>query len=255
MTGCTSFIAQRGPLFLERPKECQAFLTALDQEVDNAGVRDAANYPVPGFPYFRTNRFLSRLKDNIHSDEGRERWSGWMRMLDLESRKKEISNLPDVLISSMTMKQATPSSHPQRYEQVDSCSETLFQHDKTRSDFYQTLLPLVDVPDEYSIAMRTFGLYPLVAIPVAILTDISRKKIQSWYDTSLENLPVDGRLRAFIPAEGFSLGENEVQTFIEASRENPQGVPLPDQNLRKRLVQHFAPVFIQDVVASYDQIG
>ncbi len=255
MTGCTSLVAKRVPLSLDRPKECQAFLTALDQELDKAGVKDAASYPVPGFPYLRTNRFLSRLKDNIHSEKERDQWSRWMQMLDLESRRKEIGNLPDPLISSIALQQPTPSSRPQLYEQVESCSEMLFQHDKTRPDSYETLIPLLDVPDEYSFAMRAFGLYPLAAVPVAILTNTSRKKIQSWYETSLENLPVDGRLKAFIPAENSFLGENEVSAIIEASRENSLGIPLPDQNLKKRLVQHFAPVFIQDVAASYDQIG
>jgi hypothetical protein len=178
-----------------------------------------------------------------------------MRILDLESRRKEISNLPDALVSSLSSEQRTLSSRAQFYEHAKSCSEVLFEHDKARPDFYETLLPLVDVPDEYSLAMRIFGLYPLVAIPVAITTDISRKKVRSWYDTGLENLPVDGRLRAFTPAESSSLGDNEVHAIIDASRENSLGVPLPDQNLRKRLVQYFAPIFIQDVVASYDQIG
>jgi hypothetical protein len=42
---------------------------------------------------------------------------------------------------------------------------------------------------------------------------------------------------------------------MDASRENSLGLPLPDQNPGKKLVQHFAPVFIQDVAASYDEIG
>jgi len=255
MTGCASFTAQRVSQSMERPKECQAFLTALDQEVEKAGIRDAASHPVAGFPYLRTNRFLSRLKNNIHSEQGREQWSRWMWVLDLESGRKEISNLPDALFPLLSLKQQTLSNRARCYEQAESCSEALFQHDNTRPDFYETLLPHVEVPDEYSLAMRIFGLYPLVAIPVAITTDISRKRIRSWYDTGLENLPVDGRLRAFTPPESSSLNEDEVQAIINASSENPQRVPVPDQNLRKSLVQYFAPVFIQDVAASYDQIG
>ncbi len=248
-------MAQRVPQSLERPKECQAFLTSLDQAVRSAGVRDAASDPVPGFPYLRANRFLSRLKDDIHSEQRRDQWSRRMRMLDLEAREKEISNLPDAAISSLSSKQGTPSNRRQFYEQVQSCSETLFQHDKTRPDFYETLIPFVHVRDEYSLAMRVFGLYPLVAVPVAVATDLSRRKVQSWYDMNLENLPVDGRLRAFIPAEGFSLSDHEIRAVIDASSQNAQGVPLPDQDLGKKLVRHFAPVFVQDVAASYDQIG
>jgi hypothetical protein len=255
MTGCVSFRANRVPLILDRPKECQAFLTALDEQVEKAGVRDAANYPVPGFPYLRTSRFLSRLKDSIHSEQEKDQWTRWMRMLDIESRRKEISNLPDAMASSLSFKQGKPFSREQFYEQVESCSEALFQHDKARPDFYETLIPFVEAPDEYSLALRIFGLYPLAAIPVTVATDMSRKKIRSWFETSLENLPVDGRLRAFVPSESSPLGDNELQAIMNASKENFQGLPLPDQDQGKRLVRHFAPVFIQDVAASYDQIG
>ena len=101
--GCTSFMARRIPLSLERPKECQAFLSALDEAVEQAGVKNAASYPVPGFPYLRTNRFLSFLKDNFNDQEGREQWCRWMQNLDLETRKKETSNLPNDIVSSFSM--------------------------------------------------------------------------------------------------------------------------------------------------------
>jgi hypothetical protein len=94
-----------------------------------------------------------------------------------------------------------------------------------------------------------------MAIPVAITTRISRNKVKSWYDTSLENLPVDGQLTAFSPAESSFLSEDELKAIIAGLRENSEGVPLPDQDVAKKLVQHFAPVFIQDVAGSYDRIG
>ena len=178
-----------------------------------------------------------------------------MQKLDLEAREKEISNLPEDVVSSFALKQGTESTRAELNNRVKSCSDRLFRHDQTRPNFYGTLNPLVEVPDEYSFAMRAFGLYPLVAIPVAILTDASRKKIRSWYDTNLEELPVDGRLRSFTPANPFSLGEEEIQTIIDSSRKNPLGVPLPDENQGKKIVEHFAPVFVQDVAAPYDRVG
>ncbi len=254
-TACTSFVARRVPQSLERPKECQAFLTALDQTVENAGVRDAASHPVPGFPYLRANHFLSLLKDHTHSEQERDQWTRWMQMLDLDARKKEVNNLRHTVTSSLLSEWSTPSNGTQLYERVRSCSEVLFQHDKARPDFYETLIPLVDAPDEYSLAMRVFGLYPLVTIPVAIATDLSRKKTRSWYDMGLESLPVDGRLAAFVPAEGASLSHSEVQAILDASSKNSLGVPLPDPDQGTRLVLQFAPVFMQDVASPYDRIG
>ena len=254
-TGCTSFIARRISVSFERPEECQAFLSALDERANRSGVRDAANYPIPGFPYLRANRFLSFLKNNIPGEEGEEEWSRWMQKLDLEAREKEISNLPDDVVSSFPFKQGTAPTRVELYERAKSCSDRLFQHDKARPDFYATLKPLVEVPDEYSFPMRTMGLYPLVAIPVAILTDRSRKKIRSWYEANLEGLPVDGRLRSFAPAETISLSGEEIQAIIDSSKKNPLGVPLPDENTGKKMVEHFAPVFIQDDAAPYDRVG
>jgi hypothetical protein len=94
-----------------------------------------------------------------------------------------------------------------------------------------------------------------MAIPVAVVTDSSRKKIRSWYDQSLETLPVDGTLKAFIPIERPVLTESEIKEIMRASRQNSLGIPVPDEKLGKRLVEHFSPVFIQDVAAPYDQVG
>jgi hypothetical protein len=254
-TGCTSFTAQRISQSFERPEECQAFLKTLDEGVDRSGVRDAASYPIPGFPYLRANRFLLFLKDKIKIREGREQWTRWMQKLDLEAREKEISNLPKDLVSSFPYEQGAAPTREQLYERVKSCSNRLFEHDRARPDFYETLNPLVDVPDEYSFPMRAIGLYPLVAIPIAVLTDSSRKRIRSWYEANLQDLPVDGRLRSFTPAETISLSEEEIQAIIDSSKKNPLGVPLPDENPGRRIVEHFAPVFIQDVSAPYDQVG
>ncbi len=254
-TGCTSLTAQRISQSFERPEECQSFLNALDEAISRSGVRDASSYPIPGFPYLRANRFLSFLKDKIHGEEGREQWSRWMQSLDLEAREKETSNLPDDVVSFFPFKRGAAPTRQEVYERVRSCSDKLLEHDKARRDFYGTLSPLVEVPDEYSFAMRAIGLYPLVVIPVAILTDASRKRIRSWYKTNLEDLPVDGRLRSFTPAETSFLGEEEIQTIINRSKENPLGVPLPGQTPGKKIVEHFAPVFIQDVAAPYDRLG
>ena len=114
-TGCTSFTARRISQSFERPEECQAFLKTLDEGVDRSGVRDAANYQIPGFPYFRASRFLSFLKNNIQGDGGREQWSRWMQKLDLEAREKEINNLPENLVSSFPFEQGTAPTREQLY--------------------------------------------------------------------------------------------------------------------------------------------
>jgi hypothetical protein len=255
ISGCATFRAQQIGASFDRPEACQAFLITLDERVDGSGVGDAATHPILGFPYFRANRFLSFLKKNIVGDGEGEQWSRWMQRLELEARGKEISNLPGEAISFFPLKQGTLLARGELCKRAKFCSDQLFQHDKTRPHFYQILRPLVDVPDEYSFAMRAIGLYPLAAIPVAILTDASRRRVRSWFETSLEDLPVDGQLRSFTPENRFFLTREEIQAIMDASKENALRVPLPDENLGKKLVEHFAPVFVQDVAAPYDRVG
>jgi hypothetical protein len=102
---------------------------------------------------------------------------------------------------------------------------------------------------------RTVGLYPLVAIPVAVLTERSLNKARKTFDTDPIDLPVDGQLRSFVPESQVFLSGKEVQEIIENSRKNPMGVPLPSRDQEKMLAWSFAPVFIQDMAAPYDRLG
>jgi hypothetical protein len=253
LLGCASFLSQRIPDVLERPRSCQEFFERLDEKVRDAEVRDASAFSIPGFPYLRTSRFLSALKGKLQDEQERRMWVGWMQNLDLRSRKKEISNLPDSMVLALTSK-----DRPDReslYGQVESCSSELLNHDQTHPDFYPFLQSLVDVPDEYSFVLRTAGLYPIIALPVAVVTENSREKIRRRFDTDLKDHPVDGSLRTFVPGSGKSLGREDLQEIIEESRANPLRVPFPDAIRKKELVEAFAPIFIQDVAAPYDLPG
>jgi uncharacterized protein YceK len=255
LVGCASLSSRRIPVSFERPEQCQAFFDRLDEWVRRAGVRDASSVSIPGFPYLRTNRFLAALKRTLQDDREKEAWVRWMQELDLKSRKKEISNLPQTMLLPILSKKAEQTEREEILSRVNSCSSELLNHDQTRPDLYVTLEPLVDVPDEYSWLMRTLGLYPLIALPVAAATNSSRKKIRSWFDTNLDHLPADGRLRPFVPNAAISLPENEVQRIVEEAKRNPLGVPLLNEKMEKKLVASFAPVFIQDVAGPYDQLG
>ena len=174
LLGCASILSQRIPQTLERPIPCQEFFERLDEQVKEADVRDASAFSVPGFPYLRTSRFLSALKEKLKDEQERMIWVRWMQDLDLLSRKKEISNLPDPMVRSLASK-----DRPDRaslYGQVESCSSELLSHDQTHPDFYPLLQSLVDIPEEYSLILRTVGLYPLIALPVAVVTENSREK-------------------------------------------------------------------------------
>jgi hypothetical protein len=227
----------------------------LDEKVHEEGVRDAATFPVPGFPYLRTNRFLSELSESLNDAPSRDQWVLWMQQLDLHAREKEIRNLPEqAVISLMTSKTGQPDRQAAS-EKVKSCSSELLHSDGGRPDFFEILQSRVSVPDEYSCALRTVGLYPFMVVPVSIATYSARQKARSWFNMNMEDLPIVGRLVTYVPAENARLDEAEVRRILMESKKNPLEVPLPDKHQEKKLSDFFAPILVQDTAGSYDRLG
>jgi hypothetical protein len=238
-----------------RPEGCQDFFDRLDEKVEEERVRDAATVQVCGFPYLRTNRFLAALGENLNDAFSKDQWVQWMQQLDLDAREKEIQNLPDQAVMSLIPK---VPGHPDRkalFEQVQTCSAEILHSDRSRPNFFEVLQPRVHVPDEYSFGLRTVGLYPFMTIPVAIATYSARQKARSWFNMKMEDLPIAGKLVTYVPAEMASPDEIEVGKILAESKKNPLGVPLPDTLQENRLVTHFAPILVQDMVGPYDRLG
>jgi hypothetical protein len=254
-SSCASMSAQRVTQSWERPADCVDLFNRLDRAVQAAAVLDAATAPVPGFPYLRADRFLAGLGKGLKGEAEKREWVRWMQELDLQARRKEIENLPPAAFASLSDKKEARGEREGFLSQVASCSSRLLVHDMARGDFYSTLDGLPAVPDEYSSPMRVVGLYPLTAIPVAIATGHVQRKAQRWFSEDPGSLPLAGDLRTFFPAEGIFLGEKEIEKKVADSRKNLLGIfPLQEKALEE-LARHFAPVFVQDVAAPYDDPG
>lgn len=253
LSGCASFLTRPAPPSFDQPEPCREFLNRLDELVKGVDVRDASSASIPGFPYLRTNRFLAALKKDLKDDGRKEAWIRMMQELDLKSREKELHNLPDQAISSLDFKDGRKLDRERLYVQVKSCSSMLLNHDRSRLDFDAALSPIA--PDEYSCLLRIVGLYPFVALPIALVTESSREKIRKRFETDLKDLPIEGKLKAFIPEKKIFIPEEAVREIIEASMRNPLAVPMPDGIQVEKLVCSFAPILIQDVAAAYDRLG
>jgi hypothetical protein len=254
-SGCATLCPTKTQIFTGRSEECQRFLHGLDRHIQKAGVKDHSTCSVPCFPYLRSNRFLSALKNTLKSDAEREYCLRWMQELDLKARRKEIRNLPDEVVLSQKLMEGQRLGHRELYNRVECCSRKLLDHDKGQPDFYETLYSFVHVPDQYSFLMRAAGLYPLASIPVTILTASAREEFRSWFNADPEDLPIEGNLVRFSPANGAFLRTTEIEKIIRESTTNPLNIPRLDAAQQKRFVAHFAPIFIQDVAAPYDRFG
>jgi hypothetical protein len=72
--GCAITGVDQRPAQFERPQQYVRFFEVLDRKVDEADARNAASFPVAGFPYLRTNRFLTGLKEDLDNGPRQEQW-------------------------------------------------------------------------------------------------------------------------------------------------------------------------------------
>ena len=142
LAGCASLYPERIPEKFKRPSECQEFLEALDGKVLDAGVRDASSFPIPGFPYLRTTRFLSGVKEGLKDEGERDQWLRWMQDLDLQAREREIDKLPAGMVLPISAKEGAQTGRQGVLGLAKSCSEKLLHHDRIHPAFFETLSPL-----------------------------------------------------------------------------------------------------------------
>ena len=238
-----------------RPSAVSRFFDELDSAVYRSGTRNGAYFAVPGFPYLRADRFLVSLKDRLKNDAQKDQWVRLMQQLDMAARKTEIQTLPAGEVERLAAVFGLLPDRRILQATAISYSDKMLAHDQLRPDFYEVLLVAVQDSDEYSTLMRIFGLYPIAAIPVAIVTHRVFDEIAEWHQLPPDALQPQGTLTAFGPAETLEFSGKTVREILKRSRQNPLAIPLPSVADRQTLSATFAPVIIQDLAADYDRPG
>jgi hypothetical protein len=253
--GCAPAVWHQFVANVQRPAEPTQFFQQLDLAVASAGVRDASSFPVPGFPYLRSNRFLTGLKDGLQSDAQYNQWILWLQQLGQHAREKEIQNLPADALRDCAARLGEAPDRRTLLKRSLSHSNQLLAHDKAQPGYFTAVRAAVKNPDEYSIAMRVAGVYPLASLPVAVVTHRVQDKFSRWHATPLSRLGTLGELTAYAPPDGPAFSESSVRLILNRCRQNALGVPMPSSADGNALLSMFAPVIVQDVGGDYDQIG
>ncbi|MGD8521855.1 MAG: hypothetical protein PVF56_11975 [Desulfobacterales bacterium] len=248
--GSRQFVAESG-----RPSEYQRFFDELDKVVDEADVRNASVFSISGFPYLRVNRFLASFKDQLTSDPQKEQWIRWMQRLDLEARKKEISNLPSKHFKNLSTRFGEPLDRDSLYHRVTIYSDQVLKHDQGHPRFIPSLQNAIVIPDEYSTLMRVIGIYPLTSLPVTVVTHSVYDDIAAWHQLPRNELETLGKLRGYGPSHPTPYSQDRIRAILKRSQQNPLGIPLPSESEGQILLSTFAPLLFQDVAADYDEIG
>jgi hypothetical protein len=253
--GCAAIGLNRQVAKFQRPPEYTRFFELLDRTVAEAGVRDASAFKVSGFPYLRTNRFLTGLKEDLNNDARKQQWVHRLQQLDTEARQREIYNLPTAALKDLARQLGEPAGRQMLQERAAFYSAKILTHDQRLPNFYEVLLGAVTDPSEYSTAMRVVGIYPLTSIPVTAVTRNVQEKFRKWHHAPADQIKILGALTAYVPSRSTEYSEETVRLILNRSKQNALLIPQPSVADLKTLLEMFAPIINQDVAGVYDSIG
>ena len=243
--GCATFDDQlAGHLQSPSLHECAEWFVALDERVDAAGVRDAQSARVSGFPYLRVNRLLASLRSGLaERPERLTTFAQRMRSLDYDARRYEIDNLPAAALDR------TPADALRRTQE---CGEQLVAADLASDRGRAALVAAARVPDDYSTAMRAFGLYPVTRIPFSSGVRRFEDEIRAGF--AAEPPASSSRVR-YAPPAGRPLSRDMVKELLARGQFDPLGQPLVSQRELEALAATYAPSFDVAVAGDYDRFG
>ncbi len=221
-------------------QDCMNWYTQLDEMIRLHRANDAMHTRIRGFPFLRLDRLLASFAGQAMSSEQVRFWIEQMRIRDASSRAFEIQKLP-VSVDDRT----------------DECGKLLVDAVMRHSTDSVLLRELAIVPDDYSILMRTLGLYPLTRWPfiagVRNWQNSTLARFESQPATESANTLATRIQRYSLPMPPIENGE--LTELMVRSRNNPLGIPLPVQSDLDQLFAQYAPVLDIEVNASADRPG
>ena len=250
LAGCAA-PGLRAPAVAPEDEACLRFFAQADAAVDAAGVRDALATRIADFPHLRVNRLLASFRDELADAATTRFWLAQLARLDAQARAAELANLPPPALRELAAAEGRePASLAAGLAQ---CRARLVAADAADAARLATLRGAAVVPDDYSLALRTLGLYPLTRIPFGAGVAAFERRVADTFALPLDQLPVHGALARW--ALPNTPARDALVPRLAAATANPLGIPEPDAAALAALARAHAPVFEIDVVDDNDRIG
>jgi hypothetical protein len=227
---------------------CARLLRAVDERVQALGVRDAMAARVAGFPYLRVDRLGAALAQQAADRVQTERVMARLAQLDAQARRVELANARQ----PARQRAATNAPEPAlpAADVLDACRSVLLAADTADPAVLAQPVALkaaAQVADDYTLALRVAGLYPLVKIPFAAGVRGWQRETEAVFAQPLAALPVAGRLVRY--------GPGAVQSFPQPlAAGSAAAAPLLRGEWMALALRH-APLVVVDTVTPDDEIG
>ncbi len=226
--------------------ECADFFASLDAETAKAHVIDPGAFRVEGYPYLRVSRFLESFREDAGGEAGFSAWVNRMQALDRQARSLEIDNLPP----SEALRSPGGDEGVALKSRVDTCGNLLKKADFADRSKEDHLREIVTVPNDYSLAARIFGVYPISSLFVS-------HGVTQWHAEARARFsnkpPLDWRAVRYVPPVANRTHESE--RIVSSSTRDALGIPDYSASDRNALFQAYAPIWQIQTEGAYDRVG
>ena len=237
--------------------QARLFYAHLDRAVATENNQNARGNRIKGFPFLRTNRFLTHLKGRLNTRTQKKDWVTHLQALDLSARKSEIRTLTDAAVRSLinALDMGHISSRQDLIRHLKPYSDRLLAQGETNAEFYNTLIQRTRSPDEYSGVMRIFGGYPLAYGPILYFTRRSYGRMEQTHQQPLSALKVRGHLVQYTPKANSRRTRTSAQDIFSTTPKDSLGIHRFTPDNLFLLAAWFAPVYTQDTAGQNDLFG
>ncbi|MEC4749039.1 hypothetical protein [Methylomicrobium sp. Wu6] len=249
--GCTQPAMRVEPLAPEE-NACLIWYQKLDKRLSDYELIDPSTAKITGVPFLRANRFLATFRTQSLTDTAYAEWLERMRQLDASLRINETANLPPAAVNDVLGEAPLPGSLDRVLQQ---CGSRLVKATLRQPEFAPLFRQQIQIPDAYRSWQRIAGAYWLTQFPAKLALKILHKKLAESFTQQLDDLPVQGRLIRYAPAETRQLTANEITAMLRAAYQNPLGIPVLSGEELGRLFNHYAPIWEIDTRNDTDKIG
>lgn len=260
LCGCASISPHSGPDFEGHlasealpVRTCAEWYRALDQAVEESGVGDAQFARIAGFPYLRVDRAHAAQRDRARSGESAlQAFAERLLALDLDARRHELDNLPVERVRALPGVAAELPRNDAMLR-TRACGRLLREIDVAKPAGRERLLARASVPDDYSLAQRALGLYPLLRIPFAAGVRRWEAEARAAFEQPKAE-PAVGRVRYAPPRLG-PLPWEVVAGVLARARFDPLGQLQISEREVEVLAATYAPDFNVAVSGDADRPG
>lgn len=228
--------------------QCAEWFRALDARIDQAKVRDAEAWRIPGYPYLRADRFTASFRDQVPGDDEKFRtWTMRLRALDAQARAVELRNLSESSLKALGV------PRQQAGERSADCAGILARHDLADAPQRAQLAARVQVPDNYETWQRALGLYPLTKVPFSFGVDDWHEETVEAFRQSAAATIESGTVTRYRPAG--APDRAMAAAALAQAPVDPLGIPKPTSEQLEALFAAHAPVIDVETTGDFDRIG